>query len=121
MQYHSEKFLIIKNIKKFILDIEKILVNFPSKDYLNKDMFYKEALNVLELVYNANEINDLKEKKNVQIQILSKLNMLDFYLERAYKKKYISEKQCLSKSNDLANISKMIYGWIKNERECYPK
>ena len=121
MQYHSEKFLIIKNIKKFILDLEKILINFPSKEYLNKDMFYKEALNVLELVYNANEVNDFNTKKNIQIQILSKLNMLDFYLERAYKKKYISEKQCLVKSNELANISKMIYGWIKNDRECNSK
>ena len=86
MQYHSEKFLIIKNIKKFILDLEKLLVNFPNKDYLNKDMFYKEALNVLELVYNANEINDLKEKRNIQIQVLSKLNMLDFIQKELIRK-----------------------------------
>ena len=49
-------------------------------------MFYKEALNVLELVYNANEINDLKEKRNIQIQVLSKLNMLDFIQKELIRK-----------------------------------
>ena len=44
--------------------------------------------------------------------------MLDFYLERAYKRKYINEKQCLAKSNELEQITKMIYKWIKNERVC---
>ena len=62
MQYHSEKFLIIKNIKKFILDIEKILVNFPNKDYFNKDMFYKEALSVF-----------LKSVKQFSGKVLSKM------------------------------------------------
>ena len=118
MQYHSEKFLIVKQIKKFILDIEKLLINFPNKDYISKDLFYSEALSLLELVYTANEVSNINDKKDIQIQVLSKLNMLDFYLERAYKKKYISEKQCLSKSNELAGISKMVYGWIKNDREC---
>lgn len=43
--------------------------------------------------------------------------MLDFYIERAYKKKYISERQCLNKINELEEINKMIYSWIKNERK----
>ena len=41
MQYHSEKFLIVKNIKKFILGLETLLVNFPRKEFLTKDMFIK--------------------------------------------------------------------------------
>lgn len=118
MQYHSEKFLIVKNIKKFILDLEKLLVNFPRKEFLTKDMVYKDALKILELVYIANEIDDLDRKKQIQIKILGKINMLDFYLERAYKRKYINEKQCLAKSNELEQITKMIYKWIKSERVC---
>ncbi len=114
MQYRTEKFLIIKNMKKFILGLETMLTNFPRKDFLNKDMIYKDALRVLELVYIANEVDDLKRKKDFQIEIISKLNMLDFYLERAYKKKYINEKQCLAKSNELEVISRMVYKWIKN-------
>lgn len=118
MQYHSEKFLIVKNIKKFILGLEVILVNFPKKEFLTKDMIYKDALKILELVYIANEIDDLNEKKKIQIEILGKINMLDFYLERAYKRKYINEKQCMFKSNELEQITKMIYKWIKSERTC---
>ncbi len=101
-------------MKKFILGLEVMLTNFPRKDFLNKDMIYKDALKVLELVYVANEIDDKEKKKDFQIEILSKLNMLDFYLERAYKKRYINEKQCMAKSNELEQISRMVYKWIKN-------
>ncbi len=118
MQYHSEKFLIVKNIKKFILGLETLLVNFPRKEFLTKDMVYKDALKILELIYVANEVEDIVEKRKIQVKILSKINMLDFYLERAYKRKYINEKQCLAKSNELEQITKMIYKWIKNERVC---
>ena len=103
-------------MKKFILGLEIILVNFPKKEFLTKDMIYKDALRVLELVYTANEIDDIVMKKTIQVEILSKINMLDFYLERAYKKKYINEKQCMAKSNELEQITKMIYKWIKSER-----
>lgn len=113
MQYHIERFNIVKNIKKFILELEVLLVNFPKKEFLTKDMIYKDALKVLELVYIANDTSDLSKRKDIQIMILAKINMLDFYLERAYKKRYINEKQCTSKSHELEQITKMIYGWIK--------
>lgn len=118
MQYHSERFLIVKNTKKFILDLERILVNFPKKEYINKDLLYKDSLKVLELVYVANHVDNLDKKKDIQIEIVAKINMLDFYIERAYKKRYISEKECLKKVNELEEINKMIYSWIKNERKC---
>lgn len=118
MQYQTEKFLIVKNIKKFILDLEKILVNFPRKEFLTKDKIYSDALSVLELTYNANEVKDLNEKRKIQIKIIVKLNMLDFYMERAYKNRYISEKQCVNKCAELNNISKMVYKWIMNGRIC---
>ena len=93
-----------------------MLVNFPKKDFMNRETIYKESLKLLELVYIANELDDLKLKRNIQVELLSKINMLDFYLERAYKRKYINEKQCLMKSGELEQISKMIYKWIQNER-----
>ncbi len=118
MQYQTEKFLIVKNIKKFILGLEVILVNFPKKEFLTKDMVYKDALRALELVYRANDTEDIKLKRDIQVEILAKINMLDFYIERAYKKKYINEKQALAKSNELEQITKMIFKWIKSERIC---
>ena len=114
MQYHKEEFLIIKYLKKFIVDLEKIIVNFPRKDFLTKEKIYKDALNVLELVFIANSTNT-SERKPIQIKILAKISMLDFYLERAYKNKYINEKQCIVRTKELEEITKMVYKWIKDE------
>ena len=100
------------------MNLEVLLVNFPRKEFLTKDMVYKDALKILELVYVANEVDDTDKKRQIQVEILGKINMLDFYLERAYKRKYINEKQCLAKSNELEQITKMVYKWIKNERVC---
>ena len=46
-----------------------------------------------------------------------KINILDFYLESSFKKKIISEKQCMKLSNKLLNINKMMFGWIKSENK----
>lgn len=112
----NEKFLIIKNIKSFILGLEKILVTFPKKDLISRSLIYNDSLELLELVVKANYENNMEFKHNYQIAALSKINKIDFYLERAFKLKYISEKQCLSKSEQLLKISKMIYVWCRNEK-----
>ena len=98
-QFSNEKFLIIKNIKKFILELETLLITFPKKDMFTKDRVYNDALELIEY----------------KIKALGKINKLDFYLERAYKLKYISEKQLINKSGELAKINRMIYAWCKND------
>ena len=44
--------------------------------------------------------------------------MLDFYLERCLKNKYINSKVCERLSMMLLKITKMVYGWIKNDSGC---
>ena len=39
--------------------------------------------------------------------------MLDFYLEYLYKKSIISDKVLKRECNLLSNITKMMYGWLK--------
>ena len=39
MNYNEEKFKLASNIKKFILDSEKLLYNIPRKDFYNRDRF----------------------------------------------------------------------------------
>jgi len=112
----EDKFIILKNIKKFIISLEPLLNTFPKKDYFSKDTIYKDSLDLLELIYKANYTNDLNLKKIYQIEALSKINKIDFFLERAYKLKYISEKQVLRKSEELLKINKMIYMWCKNDK-----
>lgn len=106
-------FLIVKNMKQFIMSLDDIIVNYPRKENVIKDRLFNDSLAILYLIYKANYS---KDRRNIQIKILSKISMLDFYLERSLKNKYISEKQCLKKSNQLLTITKMVHGWIKSDK-----
>ena len=110
----NDKFLIIKYLKKFIISIEAIIMTFPKKDIINRNMIYNDLLEVLELIIMANYEVNKDVKHNYQIKAIAKINKIDFYLERAYKLKYISEKQVINKSNELLKINKMLYKWCSN-------
>lgn len=110
----NNKFLIINNVKKFIISIENLIVTFPKKDYLSRNLIYNESLHLLENIIKANYESNNDKKKEFQLNSMVKINLIDFYLERAYKLKYISEKQLNKKSNELLKINKMIYAWYKN-------
>ena len=107
----NDKFLVVKYMKNFICNIEDMVINFPKKDYVIKNRIISDSLDILELIYLGNSIEDNKE---IKLKILSKLSMLDFYLERSYENKYISEKVCINRCNHLTKITKMINKWIKN-------
>lgn len=107
----NEKFLIIKSIKIYILSLEKLLINFPKKDIFTRNMVYQDALDLLELVYKANYESRKEIKQNYQIGALAKVNRIDFYLERAYRFGYISEKQCINVTKRLEELNKMLYRW----------
>lgn len=108
----NEKFLIIRYVKEFIIGVDDYIINFPRKEFVIKDRIINDSLDILELIYIVNLRDD---NKQIKIKILSKINMLDFYLERCYKKNIISEKICKRESLKLDKISKMIYGWIKSD------
>ena len=112
--YNGDKFLIVKNIKSFIMGLESLLLTFPKKDILTRNMIYNDSLELLEVVLKANYEKRRDLKQNYQIEALAKVNKIDFYLERAYKLKYISEKQCINKTGELSKINKMLYGWCIN-------
>lgn len=109
-------FMIVKNIKSFIYSLDNIIINIPNRDRIIKDRLYNTSYNILYLVYRCNYNSD--NKKEYYKDILSNISMLDFYLERCLKNKYINSKICEKLSNNLLRITKMIYGWIKNESKC---
>lgn len=39
---NNDRFLIVKNIKSFIISLENILVTIPKKDYLSRELFFKK-------------------------------------------------------------------------------
>ena len=117
MNYNEEKFKLATNIKKFILESEKLVQNIPRSDYYNRDKIKNDITTILYLVYLANNIQEKEIRKKYQIEICARISMIDFYLERAYLYKYISEKQLYNFSRQLETILKMVKGWMKSE-EC---
>ena len=109
-------FKIVKNIKLFIYSLDNIVINIPNKDKVIKQKLYNTSYDILYLVYRCNYKSE--NKNEYYKDILSNISMLDFYLERCLKNKYINNKVCEKLSNNLLIIMKMIYGWIKSESKC---
>ena len=110
---NNDRFKIAIKIKSFILYLDNILVNYPKKEYILKDSIMRDSLSILELVYKAN--NSI-EKERYFDDICAKISMLDFYFEKSYKNKYINKKVFDKVIFELTTIMKMIYGWMKYER-----
>lgn len=109
----NNKFLLANEIKKFILSLDSILINYPKKDIIIKKRIINTLFELLELVYLANNKTD--DKINIKYECLSKISMIDFYFEYSYKKNYISLKKLNTYIFNLTKINKMLHGWINNE------
>lgn len=109
----NNKFLLANEIKKFILSLDSILINYPKKDIIIKKRIIITLFELLELVYLANYKTD--DKINIKYECLSKISMIDFYFEYSYKKNYISLKNLNTYIFNLTKINKMLHGWINNE------
>ena len=108
----NNKFNLEIKMKEFILDNDTIIINFPKREYILKDKIDTTSLEILELIFLANNTNN-----NDYIDIiLSKISMLDFYLEKSYKRKYINKKLLEKKVYELIAITKMLYGWNNYDR-----
>ncbi len=109
-------FFIVKYMKEFIFSLDEIVINIPNKDRVIRDRLYNTSYDILFLVYRCNYNSD--NKKEYYKDILSNINMVDFYLERCLKNRYINSKVCERFSLKLNRITKMMYGWIKNDSRC---
>ena len=107
----NNEFKLIVLFKDYIESFNKYLVNYPNKDII-RNRIININLDILELIYLTNLLDDRKDN---QVIILSKINMLNYYLEVSLKNKYLSIKVFNNLSNKLEVITKMIYGWIKYE------
>lgn len=108
-------FMIVKKIKLFIFSLDDVVVNIPNRDKIIKDRLYNTSYEVLFLVYRCNYSEN---RKDYYKDILSNISMLDFYLERCLKCKYINNRVCEKLNRDLLLITKMIHGWIRSESKC---
>lgn len=106
---------IITDIKKTVIYLDKIVMNFPNNDKVIKDRIMTVAFDVLEMAYMANENKD-DYRIGYQKRLLTKVKMIDFYLKLACDKNYISYQKYQKIGTYLLNSLKQIYGWIKSEK-----
>lgn len=106
---------IITELKKTIIYLDKIVINFPGNERELKDKIRESMYCLLELLYMANEFKE--KRKEYQVMSIVKVKMLDFYLKIALDKKYISYKKYQKVSLHLLDLLKQVYGWIRNEEK----
>lgn len=99
-------------MKLFINSLDDMVSVIPNRDRVLKDKIYNTSYDIL---YYLNLTNYSRNKEYISI-ILSNISMLDFYLERCLKKKYITSKVCEKKANELLRITKMVYGWLNGSK-----
>lgn len=109
----NDKLLIITKIKKTIIYLDKIVLNFPNKERILKDKLIESLYDLLYLSYKAN----ITKNKYYKQEILIKIKLIDFYLNISLDKKYISYKKYIKIVNHLIEITKMIHGWINEKNK----
>ena len=99
-------------MKLFINSLDDMVSVIPNRDRVLKTRLYNTSYDIL---YYLNLTNYSRSKEYISI-ILTNISMLDFYLERCLKKKYITSKVCEKKANELLRITKMVYGWLNGSK-----
>lgn len=99
-------------MKLFINSLDDMVSVIPNRDRIIKTKIYDTSYDIL---YYLNLTNYNRNKEYISI-ILTNISMLDFYLERCLKKKYITSKVCEKKANELLRITKMVYGWLNGSK-----
>lgn len=108
----SEKLIIASTARKTVKYIEKTAINFPNEYYVLKNKIISCAYAILENIYRANIFQDVKDKKEVIVNI----QLLNFYLEELLNKGLINNKKLVSLTNHLIEIDKMTRGWLNCEK-----
>ncbi|MBR3230165.1 MAG: four helix bundle protein [Bacilli bacterium] len=107
-----ENLIIARQARKTLRFIEKNTHNFPNEYKVLKDRIISTCYDILEEIYRANILQDIKDKKEVCV----KIQMLNFYLEEALRKELLSNKKFLSYTNHLLELDKMVRSWFNYEK-----
>lgn len=111
----NNNFQIIGRLKNFCFKVRKIVINFPKKELIIKDRIIGDTMDILEEVYYINTIRRNNVTNNDKARLISKLNMLDFYIYYIYKNNVINEKSFKELSDEITSITKILYKWVYND------
>lgn len=109
----KEKFKVINFIRELLVNIDKNLDNFPKKDIEIKNRIRNTSYDLLELVYEANSIENAKEKSELLNKSIAKVKVIDFLINLSYDKQIINNKRYLKFGESMDEIIKYLIGWKK--------
>lgn len=112
---NNKEFYVLTRIKGICSSIDSISINIPKKEYVVRDRLLSDCLDIMELIMYGNYNRDKGIRIDCKYKILSKIGMLNFYLERIYKKNVIGRKDFDKLVREISELTKMVYGWIKDE------
>lgn len=109
----EEKFKVLQFIREFIVRVENELENFPKKDLEIKRRIKDSSYELLELVYQANMLEEVKDKKYLLVKAITKVKMIDFLINLSYDRELLPQKKYIKLSEKLDDIIKYISGLLK--------
>ncbi len=109
-----EKFKIIQFIREFIIMIDKEMDNYPKKDIELKNRIRINSFDVLEIAYEANNEENIENKKRLLLKALAKIKIMDFLINLSYDKKILTAKKYYKLGEKMDDILKYLTGWIKS-------
>ena len=118
MQKKARELELIIKIKELTKLVHREILKFPKCERVLKDDLERSLHDLLYCTYYANTLpRDKYQKERVENQYRVGVNikMINFYIEEAYEKKYISEKVFKMIGNHLINIDNILRGWVRSE------
>lgn len=112
----NNEFKLLNRIQKFIDYINKyVFTSFPKKDLAIKIRLENCLYELLECTIRA-RINSGNIRNKYLKDCLVDISLIDYYMGTVYKLEIINKKRYIIIVNNLIEISKMINGWINNEK-----
>ena len=87
--------------------------NYPKKDIELKHRIRENTFDILEIAYEANNVEDIIYKKQLLHKMIAKIKIIDFLLNLSYDKEIINAKKYYKFGNKMDDIIKYTMGWIK--------
>ena len=114
MPKKDNRLIIYEKVNKMIIYSKNLLIKYPKSERFDLCTDIKQTLyKILRETIYAWKINDLKERTRILNNIDLELIFLKSLVRISYEFKYITEKNFLVWSENIAEIGKMIGGWIK--------
>ena len=117
----EEKFKVIQFAREFIIKVDKELDNFPRKDFEIKTKIRNSSFELLEMLYEANLVEESRKKIDILEAAFARVKLIDFLLNLSYDKEIISSKKYIKLGSKLNDIIMYMSGWIKTLKGIKPK